>query len=179
MKMPNTVALRRPPKWNWKGIWKWDSVLVWDSVLAQVPPRRGPPAHHLVTAEPEQCPGGRMGRGCTRDMQTSGVKEQPSTCPVPVCKATAANMFSKNLHSSLKWEKDMVSARNGKSCNMLHQSVFSTPRCEEIHFLGVSANVYWSAFQNVSWFLVLPEAHFFPSSGLFVFAGLFHIGREG
>lgn len=83
-----------------------------------------------------------MGRGCTRDMQTSGVKEQLSTGLVPVCKATVPNVHSKNLHSSLKWEKDMVCARNGKSCKRLHQSPFSTPRREEIHFLRVSANVY-------------------------------------
>lgn len=44
----------------------------------------------LVIAEPGQCPGGRMGRGCTKDMQTSGAQEQlGSTCLVPVCKATA------------------------------------------------------------------------------------------
>lgn len=173
MRMPNTVALRKTPKWNQKGIWEWDRCPGCNATQERSPSTS--PCHSWAWAVPRRENGQRLHKG----LQTPGVKEQLSTGLVPVCKATVPNVHSKNLHSSLKWEKDMVCARNGKSCKRLHQSPFSTPRCEEIHFLRVSANVYWSAFQNISWFLLLPEAHFFLSSGLFVFVGVFHIGREG
>lgn len=170
-KLPNAAALRKPPKWNWKGIWKWNRCRGSSATQERSPSTS--PCHSWAWAMP------RRENGCTRDMQISRAKEQLSAFLVPVGKATAPNVWSREFHSSLRWEKDMVCARNGKSCNRLHQTVSPTPRCEEIHFLRVLANVYWSAFQNVSWFLLLPEAHCFPSSGLFVFVGVFHVGREG
>lgn len=166
MKMSNPVALRKPPKLNWKGVWRWDRCPGSSATQERSPSTS--PCRSWAWAMPRRGKGQRLHKGRANIRGKRAARHMPGT----------KSHSSKKLHSSLKWEKDMVCARNGKSCNRLHQSVSSTPRCEETHFLRVLANVYWSAFQNVSWFLLLPEALFFPSSGLFVLVGVFHRGRE-
>lgn len=72
----------------------------------------------------------------------------------------------------------MVCAKNGEWFNKAHHRGFLHLNMQkETHFLSVLAKVYGSTFQSDSWFLLLPEAHFFPSAGV-VFGGGFHAGGK-
>lgn len=82
--------------------------------MVAMPPRRGPPAHHHARAEAVWCLTGSMARRCTWGIQMSGQK---------ISSTHAWHLFAKP-QLQLKWEKDMVCAKNGKSFNRVYQRDF-------------------------------------------------------